>query len=55
MCRECNLEKRKEVHGDLNKDGSGLCNACKDKEKKQFKCEKQDCNKWQTKRGAYDH
>ena len=47
-------EKKKKDHKDLNKEGTGLCNACEDKEKKQFKCKKQDCNKWQLKRGADD-
>ena len=37
-CRECKLEKRKQWNQDLNKEGTGLCNACNDKEKKQFKC-----------------
>jgi hypothetical protein len=44
MCRECKQEKRKEDHEDLNKDGTGLCNDCKYKEKRQFKCENKDCD-----------
>ena len=53
-CRECNQEKFKMRHENMNKDGTGLCKDCQDKEKKQFKQKSQDCKKWQPKRGAED-
>ena len=42
------MEKFKQWNQDLNKEGTGLCNAC------QFKCKSTDCGKKKQKKDAID-